>query len=109
MSDSDFEKKAKEALNKAGDKAREMGDNFKETKAGKSILGDDGKLGKDDLDRAGRAFAGTQAGKSILGEDGKFDKDDAERIGNSVKDAANKGINSLKDLFSKADSSEEKK
>ena len=65
--------KAAEAFDKAKEVGANVAEKFKASAVGKEILGEDGKLGKEDLKRMGDDFAGTKVGKAILGEDGKFD------------------------------------
>ena len=77
-----------------------------------TLLGEDGKFDKDDVDRlaasaketAGKAveaFKNSGAGKAVLGEDGKFDKDDVDRLAASAKDAADNVVNTVKNFFKK--------
>ena len=51
--------------------------------------------------RYGEAFKNSSAGKALLGEDGKFGKDDADRILKPVKEAAESVKQTLKDTFGK--------
>jgi hypothetical protein len=40
-------------------------------------------------------------GKSVLGEDGKFDKEDVERLAEGAKEAVKGAVDKVKDLFNK--------
>ena len=98
--------KATEALDKAKEVGANVAEKFKASSVGKEILGEDGKLDKDDLKRMGEDFAGTKVGKAIFGEDGKFDKDDVNRIkdgaveaAKGAADAAMGAINKVKGMF----------
>ena len=78
-----------------------IADTVKASNAGKSVLGEDGKFGKDDMERLNENFKNSGIGKSLLGEDGKFDKDDLSRIGGQVKDAAASAADTVKGMFKK--------
>ncbi|MDO4414591.1 MAG: hypothetical protein Q4C20_05890 [Erysipelotrichaceae bacterium] len=93
--------KATEAFGKAKEVGANVAEKFKESAVGKEILGEDGKLGKEDLKRMGDDFAETKVGKAILGEDGKFDMDDVNRIKDSAVDAAKAAVGAAKGAVDK--------
>ena len=78
-----------------------MGEGFKESKVGKKLLGEDGKLGKDDFERMGEEFKESKVGKALLGEDGKFTGEDLKRIGGEVKETGEKAVNVVKKVVGK--------
>ena len=76
------------------------------------MLGDDGKLDKEDLKRLGdnvveaakdvtEKVKGSSLGKAVLGDDGKFDKEDAERLANKAKEAGKDVVDAVKKMFEK--------
>jgi hypothetical protein len=93
--------KATEAFGKAKEVGANVAEKFKESAVGKEILGEDGKLGKEDLKRMGDDFAETKVGKAILGEDGKFDMDDVNRIKDSAVGAAKAAVGAAKGAVDK--------
>ena len=80
----ELQKKAAEFAENAKEKATELGAKVVE--------------GAKDL---GEKFAATNAGKSLLGEDGKLGKDDFQRIGTAVKDGATELVEKVKELVKK--------
>ena len=108
----DLKDKAAAAVEKGKEKAEELGDKFKETSVGEAVLGDDGKLDKEDFKRygeaikegaekAGEKFKESSVGKAILGEDGKFDKEDVERIAKKAEETGKKIVEKIKDIVEK--------
>jgi hypothetical protein len=93
--------KATEAFDKAKEVGANVAEKFKASAVGKEILGEDGKLGKEDLKRMGDDFAGTKVGKAILGEDGKFDMEDVNRIKDNAIDAAKGAVGAAKGAVDK--------
>ena len=91
---------AGEFLKKVGSETAEA---FKNSGAGKEVLGDDGKFGTDDMEHlkqdAGENFA--KAKKAIVGEDGSFGEDDKERLKKEAETLAGKAGNGLNNLFKK--------
>ena len=67
----------------------------------KSILGEDGKLSKDDLDRVVESIKKSAAAKALLGEDGKIGKDDLDRIAGEAKKTGEDLLEKGKDFLSK--------
>ena len=51
---------------------------------------------------AGEKFKTTEAGKTLLGDDGKFDMEDVERIGENVAEAGGKVIDKVADWLQNA-------
>lgn len=98
------QEKATEAIGKAKEIGANVAGSFKESSVGKEILGEDGKLGKDDLTRMGEDFAGTKVGKALLGEDGKFDMDDVNRIKDNAVEAAKSAVDAAKGAVEKVKS-----
>ena len=92
----EVKEKAEEIAGKAAVKAGELNEKFKESEAGKKLLGEDGKLGKEDVDRLLEG-----AKKSVLGEDGKFDGEDVRRIADNAKEGLSKLTDKVKDLIDK--------
>ena len=78
-----------------------MSEGFRESKVGKKIFGEDGKLGKDDFDRMGEGFKESKVGKALLGEDGKFTGEDLKRIGGEIKETGEKAVNVVKKVVGK--------
>ncbi|MBR3351350.1 MAG: hypothetical protein IKG35_04470, partial [Erysipelotrichaceae bacterium] len=83
----DMKEKAEKVAAEMKEKAGKVVEDVKESKAGKAVLGDDGKFGKEDADRIGKSIKET-----ILGPDGKLDVSDASRLAN---DAVEKGVEIL--------------
>ena len=67
----------------------------------KSILGDDGKLTKEDFDRIAAEVKKNDIVKGLLGEDGKLGLDDLQKVANAAKAAGENLIDKAKDLFNK--------
>ena len=67
----------------------------------KGILGDDGKLTKEDFDRIAAEVKKNDVVKGLLGEDGKLGLDDLQKVANAAKEAGENLIDKAKDLFSK--------
>ena len=67
----------------------------------KGILGDDGKLTKEDFDRIAAEIKKNDIVKGLLGEDGKLGLDDLQKVANAAKVAGENLIDKAKDLFSK--------
>lgn len=65
----------------------------------KKILGEDGKLSKDDFERILTALKASAPAKGLLGEDGKLDKGDVERITADAKNAGENLLNKAKGLI----------
>jgi len=98
-----FKQQAEEAgefLKKVGGETVEA---FKNSDAGKEVLGDDGKFGTDDMEHlkqdAGENFAKVK--KAIVGEDGSFGEDDKERLKKEAEALAGMAGNDLNNLFKK--------
>ncbi len=64
----------------------------------KGILGDDGKLTKEDFDRIAAEVKKNDVVKGLLGEDGKLD---LQNVANAAKSAGEGLLDKAKDLFSK--------
>jgi hypothetical protein len=67
----------------------------------KGILGDDGKLTKEDFDRIAAEVKKNDVVKGLLGEDGKLGLDDLQNVANAAKAAGEGLLDKAKDLFSK--------
>ena len=67
----------------------------------KGILGDDGKLTKEDFDRIAAEVKKNDIVKGLLGEDGKLGLDDLQKVANAAKAAGENLIDKAKDLFNK--------
>ena len=67
----------------------------------KGILGDDGKLTKEDFDRIAAEVKKNDIVKGLLGEDGKLGLDDLKNVANAAKSAGEGLLDKAKDLFSK--------
>ena len=67
----------------------------------KGILGDDGKLTKEDFDRIAAEVKKNDIVKGLLGEDGKLGLDDLQKVANAAKEAGENLIDKAKDLFNK--------
>ena len=67
----------------------------------KGILGDDGKLTKEDFERIADEVKKNDIVKGLLGEDGKLGLDDLQKVANAAKVAGENLIDKAKDLFSK--------
>ena len=67
----------------------------------KGILGDDGKLTKEDFDRIAAEVKKNDVVKGLLGEDGKLGLDDLQNVANAAKSAGEGLLDKAKDLFSK--------
>ncbi len=78
-----------------------MSEGFRESKVGKKIFGEDGKLGRDDFDRMGEGFKESKVGKALLGEDGKFSGEDLKRIGGEIRETGEKAVNVVKKVVGK--------
>lgn len=100
MSD-ELKEQAQEAFEKVKEAGTSVAEKFKDSSAGKAILGEDGKFDKDDLTRIGNDLKESKVGKAILGEDGKFDKEDATRIVEDIKVGAQETFAKVKDIFNK--------
>ena len=92
----EVKEKAEELAGKAAVKAGELNEQFKESEAGKKLLGEDGKLGKEDLQRIGDDLK-----QGLLGEDGKFDGEDVQRLAGNAKEGLGKLFGKVKDLVDK--------
>lgn len=93
----DLKQQAEEAAEKIKEVSETTLNAFKESETGKKIVGEDGKFGKDDMDKLANA-AKEEAGKikdAVLGEDGKFDQSDVDRL----KGKAESVFNDLKKKF----------
>ena len=67
----------------------------------KGILGDDGKLTKEDFERIADEVKKNDIVKGLLGEDGKLGLDDLQKVANAAKAAGENLIDKAKDLFNK--------
>ena len=97
----EFKEATREVIADSKEGFKQLAEEFKNTKAGEKILGEDGKLGKDDLDRMGEGFKESKVGKALLGEDGKFTGDDLKRIGGEIKETGEKAVNVVKKVVGK--------
>ncbi len=97
----DLKVMAQDAVEKVKTVGTNIAETVKESNAGKEVLGEDGKLGKDDLERLGNDFKNSSVGKTLLGEDGKLDKDDLTRLGGQVSGAAKNAADTLKGFLKK--------
>ena len=79
------------------DKAVEQ---FKESKTGKTVLGEDGKFDREDIDRISQEVKDSKVGKAVFGEDGKFDKGDVERLTEGAKAAVKDAVDKAKRILS---------
>ena len=93
---SEVKEKAEELAGKAAVKAGELNEKFKASETGKKLLGEDGKLDKEDVSRLTEGVK-----KSVLGEDGKFDGEDVKRIAGNAKEGLGKLASKVKDLIDK--------
>lgn len=75
-----------------------MSDNIDKIK--QTILGEDDKLDKSDIDRLASEVKESKLGKTVLGEDGKFDKEDMERLAEGAKASVKNASDKIKELFS---------
>ena len=94
----EYVQKALAEIKKAPEKLAEIAKN---NEVLRKILGDDGKLSKDDLDRIVAGLKETAFVKGIVGEDGKFDKDDITRLTSDAKNLGEELIGKAKDFFEK--------
>lgn len=86
-----FQQQADDALKAVKEVSSQTIDAFKNSGAGKEILGEDGKFDKDDADHL-KQVAGETVNKvkgAVLGEDGKFGVDDKQRLEEPAKNFAN--------------------
>ena len=90
--------KAIEELKKSPEKLKTFAAN---SEVLKGILGDDGKLTKEDFDRIAAEVKKNDIVKGLLGEDGKLGLDDLQKVANAAKVAGENLIDKAKDLFSK--------
>jgi hypothetical protein len=75
----DLKQKAADLAEKAKTKAGELGEKVKSSEAGKAVLGDDGKLDKEDLKKMGKSIK-----DEILGDDGKLTGEDFTRMADDI-------------------------
>ena len=101
MDNNSIEEYAKKVLDAVKESPEKLKAAVSNNETIKKLLGDDGKLGKDDLDRVVEAVKASAAAKAILGEDGKIGKDDFERIAGEAKKTGEELIEKGKDLLSK--------
>ena len=78
------------------DKAVEQ---FKESKTGKTVLGEDSKFDREDIDRISQEVKDSKVGKAVFGEDGKFDKEDVERLAEGAKAAVEDAVDKAKKIL----------
>ena len=69
---------------------------FRESKTGKTVFGEDGRFDREDLDRISQEVKASKAGKAVFGEDGKFDKEDVERLTEGAKTAVRDVVDKAK-------------
>jgi hypothetical protein len=97
----------KQQAEEAGELFKKVGSEtveaFKNSGAGKEVLGDDGKFSKDDMEHlkenAGADFE--KAKKAIVGEDGKFGDDDKERLKKEAEALGSMAQKDVSDLINK--------
>mgnify|MGYP003605062325 CR=1 FL=1 len=100
-------KSLKEQAQEAGELFKkvtsEAGEAFKNSNAGKEVLGDDGKFGKEDVEHLKEdAAAGFQKAKTaIVGEDGKFGEDDKARLKKEADALGSMAQKDVSDLVNK--------
>jgi hypothetical protein len=98
-----FEDQVKEAGDLFKKVGTEAGEAFKNSEAGKEVLGDDGKFGKDDMEHlkenAGEDFAKLK--KTVVGDDGKFGDDDKDRLKKEAEALAGMAGNDINGLLNK--------
>lgn len=78
------------------DKAVEQ---FKESKTGKTILGEDGQFDREDIDRISQEVKNSKVGKAVFGEDGKLDKEDVERLTEEAKAAVKDAVDKARKIL----------
>lgn len=81
------------------EKIDEIIEQFKDSKTGKTVLGDDGKFNREDIDRITDEVKASKVGKAVFGEDGKFDKEDVERISEETTAAVKDAVDKAKKVF----------
>ncbi len=54
---------------------------------------------KANVDKAVEQFKESKAGKTVLGEDGKFDKEDIERLTEGAKTAVKNAVDKAKEIL----------
>lgn len=101
MAEINFEAYAKKAIAAVKESPAKLKEIVSSNEALKKVLGDDGKLSKDDLTKVRDMIVNSAAGKAVLGEDGKFDKDDVNRILNDAKNTGEGLLAKAKDIFGK--------
>jgi len=74
-----------------------MSDNIEKIK--ETILGEDGKFDRSDIDRLATEAKESKLGKAVLGEDGKFDKEDIDRFADGAKAVAKEAVDKVKGLI----------
>ena len=86
-------------LNEVKTKVDDTVEKMKDSKAGKAVLGEDGKFDKGDVDRLTQEAKDSKLGKTVLGDDGKFNKDDVGRITGEAKAAVKGAVEKIKDMI----------
>lgn len=86
-------------INEIKAKVDEVVEQFKESETGKTVLGEDGKFDREDIERISQEVKDSKVGKAVFGEDGKFDKEDIERLTKEAKAAVEDVVDKAKKIF----------